>query len=591
MKRIKRLLHLPFHFQRIRSRFLFAMIMISIPSLFILGFISFNIAKDTLMKTNTQTNQEHLETSSEVADLLFRNIINLNRAIVWNDQILYDLRASNSVHNELELIAIKSELIAQMQRIVNNNFIDSRYIDSICLYNLNYEANCLGRSDDAGMYESSLDRASDIERSSWYQESAKANGRVVFFTENVLGDSDRSFSTVKLFRDSDQIQGEQLGLVIVNISKSIFDSIFTSNQNGGEYVALDASQDQLKILFPQHPSSLALQTNRNLKETYESLRNNGYLISEYRNQTTGWHFIYLIELSKLLEESNKIGKVTAIIASAMAILALSLSYFISGSITRPLLQLKRMMVDWMKGSRNFTQTFAQDEVGEIGETFKRMVHDNMELNEKLVHTELKEREAELRALQAQIKPHFLYNTLDSIYWMATLQNNHDVAQMAVSLSESFKLSLNKGNDTIPVYKELKHIEHYLTIQNIRYNHRFKYIEDVDPSIKGLEILKLILQPLIENAIYHGLEQKVGDGVVRLTGRRDGDYLEFVVEDDGIGIPDLSLTEQGYGLRNVRERLELYYGPTNSIRIVSEINKGTSVTVRFMPKIQEVHSDA
>jgi two-component system sensor histidine kinase YesM len=591
LKIIKRLLPFPFRFQRIRSRFLFAMIMISIPSLFILGFISFNIAKDTLMKTNTQTNQEHLETSSEVADLLFRNIINLNRAIVWNDQILYDLRASNSIQNEYELIAIKSELVAQMQRIVNNNFIDSRYIDSICLYNLNYKPNCLGRSDDAGMYESSLDRASDIERSSWYQESAEANGRVVFFTENVLGDSDRSFSTVKLFRDSDQIQGEQLGLVIVNISKSIFDSIFTSNQNGGEYVALDASQDQLKIIFPEHPSSLALQTNRNLKETYESLRNNGYLISEYRNQTTGWHFIYLIELSKLLEESNKIGKVTAIIASAMAILALSLSYFITGSITRPLLQLKKMMVDWMKGSRSFTQTFAQDEVGEIGETFKRMVHDNMELNEKLVHTELKEREAELRALQAQIKPHFLYNTLDSIYWMATLQNNHDVAQMAVSLSESFKLSLNKGNDTIPVYKELKHIEHYLTIQNIRYNHRFKYIEEVDPSIKGVEILKLILQPLIENAIYHGLEQKVGDGVVRLTGRRDGDYLEFVVEDDGIGIQDMSLTEQGYGLRNVRERLELYYGPTNSIRIVSEVNKGTSVTVRFMPKIQEVNSDA
>ncbi len=121
------------------------------------------------------------------------------------------------------------------------------------------------------------------------------------------------------------------------------------------------------------------------------------------------------------------------------------------------------------------ESFEEDEVGVIGETFKRITSENVQLNERLIHSQLKEREAELRTLQAQIKPHFLYNTLDSIYWMAVIQNNEDIAKMAVSLSESFKLSLNKGKETIPVFKELQHIEHYMTIQNLRYNERFQYI--------------------------------------------------------------------------------------------------------------------
>ncbi|MDU5948358.1 MAG: sensor histidine kinase, partial [Paenibacillus macerans] len=207
-----------------------------------------------------------------------------------------------------------------------------------------------------------------------------------------------------------------------------------------------------------------------------------------------------------------------------------------------------------------------------------------------VHTELKEREAELRALQAQIKPHFLYNTLDSIYWMATIQNNQDVAQMAFSLSESFKLSLNKGKETIPVYKELQHIEHYMTIQNIRYNHRFKYIEDVPSQIKSMEILKLLLQPLVENAIYHGLEPKVGEGTVSLQGAMEGGFLTFVIEDDGVGIEDMEQTEQGYGLRNVKERIKRFYGEASELIIDSKPGSGTRVELRIQQNGNEVKLD-
>jgi two-component system sensor histidine kinase YesM len=272
------------------------------------------------------------------------------------------------------------------------------------------------------------------------------------------------------------------------------------------------------------------------------------------------------------------------IAAGFAAIALAFSYFISGTITRPLLRLKKMMLDWTLGARKFPDSFDKDEVGVIGETFRRIIFENDELNAKLIRSELNEKEAELRALQSQIKPHFLYNTLDSIYWMAILNDNNQVAQMAESLSESFKLSLNKGKETILVFNELRHIEHYLRIQNIRFNNRFLYIQEVDETILGMEIMKLLLQPLVENAIYHGLEPRIGEGIITLTGVRDGQHLVFTVEDNGVGMDDLSRMEQGYGLRNVKDRLRLYYGECSSLNITSRPGEGTRVELSFKPYV-------
>ncbi|MGO4538529.1 cache domain-containing sensor histidine kinase [Paenibacillus sp. 2TAB19] len=570
-------------FRKIRSRFFAAMILLSVPPLAILGYISFNIAKETLMDTNKQTTQDHLRTSSEVADLMFRNVINLNRSVILNNDIRDDLRASRNPTAE-EQSLIKDRTMDQLQKMINSNFLDSRFVDSICLYDLRFEAYCLGRSDDAGIYKGE-NKYEQIEQSDWYQKAFKRQGGVVFFSSNILGDKSNTFSTVKLFRDSDTNNGEPIGLLVINISKSIFDTIFTRNIHySGEFLAIDSSDDKVQVIYPKQSKMIEQQTNDNLEATYRRLQDQGYLSVNYENETTGWIFIHVIAMQDLLKESNKIGWATALIASVIGFIALVISFIISGSITKPLLQLKKMMVKWTTGTRDFDETFEEDEVGAIGESFKRMSSVNEELSERLLHSELKERDAELRALQAQIKPHFLYNTLDSIYWMATLQNNHDVAQMAISLSESFKLSLNKGKETIPLYKELKHVEHYMTIQNIRYNNRFQYIEDVEPALMGIEILKLLLQPLVENAIYHGLEPKVGEGTISLKGRRDGEFVQFTVEDDGVGIEDMAKTEQGYGLSNVKERILLYYGETSSFLIASEPNAGTKIEIRF--KYQE-----
>jgi len=570
----------PFRFRKVRSRFMAAMILLSVPPLFLLGYISSNIAKDTLTLNNTQANIDHLETSSEVTDLMFRNILNLNRSIVLNNEIRNDLR-NIEVHSSMQQNEMNVTTVNRLQKVININSYDTRYVNSLCVLDLYYQTYCMGRSDDAGVYETAT-KTQDIEGTDWYKEAFDAKGRVVFFNYNVLGDRSDVFSTVKLFRDSEDPRGSPIGLVIVNISKSMFNRVFSGIHNNGIFLAVDSSQDTFKVVYPEVQSIDLPDAAGNLSDTVNKLRGQGYLVSEYRNQTTGWTLMHLIQKKELLKQSNRIGTATTLIASLIALVALLLSVIISGTITKPLILIKKMMVDWNKGVREFDDKFSKDEVGTIGETFKRISSENEELAERLIHSELKEREAELRALQAQIKPHFLYNTLDSIYWMARLQKNQEAAQMALSLSESFKLSLNKGKETISVYKELQHIEHYMTIQNIRYNNRFTYRADIDESIMSIEILKLIVQPLVENAIYHGLEPKLGNGKIEVSGRKEGEYLVFVVEDDGVGIEDMSVTRQGYGLTNVRERMELYYGATSFFRITSEAGVGTKVEMRFKP---------
>ncbi|SFT27694.1 sensor histidine kinase [Paenibacillus sp. BC26] len=583
MRWTTRLLSL-FRFRKVRSRFLAAMILLSVPPLFLLGYISFNIAKDTLTLNNTQTNIDHLETSNEVADLLFRNVLNLNRSIVLNDEIRNDLRTSelNSSTQQSEMNATTSN---RLQRVINSDSYDSRYVDSLCVLDLYYQTYCLGKSDDAGIYESPAKKL-EIEAADWYKQAVAAKGKVVFFNYNVLGDSSHTFSTVKLFRDSGDPKGRAIGLLIVNLSKSMFGSVFSESHNNGMFMAVDSSEEELRVVYPEEQAIELPKTAGGLAASVNKLREQGYLVSQYRNQTTGWTLLHLIQKKELLKQSNRIGTATTLIASLIALVALLLSVIISGTITKPLIQIKKMMVDWNKGAREFDSTFSKDEVGTIGETFKRISSENEELAKRLLHSELKEREAELRALQAQIKPHFLYNTLDSIYWMARLQKNIEAAQMALSLSESFKLSLNKGKETIPVFKEVKHIEHYMTIQNIRYNNRFTYHADIDESIMGIEILKLIVQPLVENAIYHGLEPKLGEGKIVVSGRKEGEYLVFIIEDDGVGIADMSVTQQGYGLANVKERIELYYGASSFFDITSEEGVGTKVEVRFKPIREE-----
>lgn len=581
MKRVFRRVGNHFHSDKIRYKYFFIMLCLSIFPLLLLGFVSFNIAKNTLVQNQVETTGNNLRTSSEVTDLLFRNIINMERVISWSNSVRQEL-VDSAAFSEVGKNVLDVNTTKRMQDLISSYFIDTEDIDSVCLFDVHFRPVCFGNHTSIGSYDTN-NRYKEIHNSDWYKKSVKAQGRPIFFSYNVLvkTEDDTTFSSVKLLRDPQNVfNPKQIGLLVVNIKKSMFSRVLNDDSNS-VIAVMDSSKNGVTTVF-SNPSSVdkELSHGKNTVSMFQRLKQKGYLISSYTNDTTGWTFANITKEKELLKQSNKIGIITASISTIIALIALLISYVLSGKVARPWVQLKKMTIDWAKGLLGSGHDNETDTIGVIGETFQRITVENKVLNERLVHSQLKEREAELRALQAQIKPHFLYNTLDSIYWMAILQNNQDIAEITIALSQTFKLSLNNGEDMITISKELEHIHHYLTIQNFRYRNRFQYIEDVDSALMDKPILKLLLQPFIENAIYHGLEPKVGEGKIKLTGRIYEGWVTFTIKDNGVGIEDLEKTESGYGIKNVRERLKLFYGEESTLFISSKVNEGTCIEISF-----------
>jgi len=201
------------------------------------------------------------------------------------------------------------------------------------------------------------------------------------------------------------------------------------------------------------------------------------------------------------------------------------------------------------------------------------------------------KKSELRALQAQINPHFLYNTLDAIVWLAEAGQSREVIHITRALSDFFRISLSQGKDWIPLSEEIKHLTGYLTIQKIRYRDILDYEIDIPESLYHVQVLKLLLQPLVENAIYHGVKHRRGRGLVKVSGGVEGGMLVLRVQDNGAGMTQTRLEEvrsglragsgesAGYGLFNVNKRIQLYYNLPRGIEIESEEKAGTIVTLK------------
>lgn len=273
---------------------------------------------------------------------------------------------------------------------------------------------------------------------------------------------------------------------------------------------------------------------------------------------------------------------------------LPLLVLISNFVTKPLQKLSIAIEKFSGG--DFTQQVevtTDDEIGEVAKCFNRMVEDIHTLIEKNYVITLRERESELAALQAQINPHFLYNTLDSLYWQATEAENDELAENIFALSQLFRLLLNQGKSEVTVEQEMELISRYLQIQKVRFGERLQYDIQIEEAIRKVKIPKLILQPFVENAIVHGFENVSVPCQLKVDGKLDGDFIQFEVADTGIGMTqeqiDAIWVEEAqyakqrigrYAIKNIRERLRLKYKGQFQLQIESRIGYGTTVVLRI-----------
>ena len=310
-----------------------------------------------------------------------------------------------------------------------------------------------------------------------------------------------------------------------------------------------------------------------------------------------WRAVGVSYVDELVNRNvNDMIRLSCLLAVVVLGAALLTSWLLFRFLGRP----RRGLASAMESFESDADHFAYKPVGgtrevqELSDSFEHMVLRIQELMTTVREEEINLRKTELKALQAQINPHFLYNTLDSIAWMCEQGRNADAVRMVHALARLFRISISRGHELIPIAKEIEHAESYLQIQMYRYKNQFTYDFDVDPDCLGYYCNKITLQPIIENSINHGLDLMVDEGRIDVLVRQDGDDIVFSVRDNGVGMSEEQIEaimqhgptdRTGIGIKNVNDRLKIYFGKSYGLHITSEPDVGTCVEIR-MPKIKE-----
>lgn len=315
---------------------------------------------------------------------------------------------------------------------------------------------------------------------------------------------------------------------------------------------------------------------------------------------TGWTIVGMAPLQEVVAEANRIRQLIIVSVVLSIIFVIIIHFFLTRRLTRPIQLLQHKMRLTASGYLEAkVKPAGTDEIADLGQSFNIMVGQIKALLEQSIREQQQLQKAELRTLQAQINPHFLYNTLDSIVWMAEAGKNDGVIQLVKALSQFFRLSLNKGRDWVLIRTELAHAQSYLIIQQMRYRDILAYEIEVEPELQEYPILNMTLQPLIENALYHGIKNKRGMGMITIRAFTEGQAaVVLTVTDNGIGIPaerlkalrsqlehpaaaeETEQSEAGFGLQNVHQRLRLYFGEEFGVSIDSREGEGTQISVRI-----------
>ena len=341
-----------------------------------------------------------------------------------------------------------------------------------------------------------------------------------------------------------------------------------------------------------------------LKEAPDgSLESDGIIYSLKTREGSDWRIVAVSYIDEMVTDSLVSCVFLLLVLMLIVIIATLISSIIlTKHITRPIEKLMTAMGEFEKDAAGFSYepVRGSNEINSLSSSFGHMVIRIQELMAKVKNEETILRKTELRALQAQINPHFLYNTLDSIAWMCEDGRNKEAVEMVNALAKLFRISISKGHELIPIEKEVEHAKSYLRIQNFRYKNQFSYSFNVEEKCLKYYCNKITLQPIIENAIYHGINRMIDEGEIKVDIYSDGDDVIFEVTDNGVGMTEEQceniLKEDGpgrtggIGIKNVNDRVKIYFGERYGIKIESEPDMGTRVSIR-MPKIEEEYIEA
>ena len=435
----------------------------------------------------------------------------------------------------------------------------------------------------------------------WYREASE-NPEEIQLISVVTGRNivtNRSYSIDDVFSLAKAVQdpetGEVLGVILLDIRHDIIQSSINGVTIGEKGFVFVMDQEDNIVYTPVN--GIVYRVNPKWVKAMEpmsvQIQGGSYQIRSELSPYTGWRTVGVFSMDEVMSSVNTIVYILFTCVIISLVLVVIVSFKFSRTLTNPIFKLKRLMKQAESGDLTVRFNFQHnDEIGELGQSFNHMIARIDQLIQMVYVEQENKRTAEMKSLQEQIKPHFLYNTLDTISWMARDYDAEDIVRLVDALTNMFRIGLSHGKDIITVKEEITHVSNYLYIQKIRYKDKLNYVIHVDESLYAVEVPKLILQPLVENAIYHGVKAKRGGGTITITGVPEGENLVFTVQDDGAGMLQEKVEElnrrmsersvldekKSFGLFYIRERIQLCYGKGYGVHVESTLGEGTRVTI-------------
>ncbi|MFD0693758.1 sensor histidine kinase [Paenibacillus sp. GCM10027628] len=436
---------------------------------------------------------------------------------------------------------------------------------------------------------------------SWSVEVPNRNKSIFY------GDNKNKLLLTKVLKNELTLKPE--GIVILGIDENDIRRSYSTPENRTKVIVIGADGNVLSDTdgnWVGRPiGELPFFTSRieRPEEIDAAIGRNDWVYSHAQSGLTGWHVLVLQPRADLLAQLNRIKGITLLILCVTFIISLIVSWAVANVITKPMKQILASMKKFQKG--DFAQQVhitSKDEIGQLGSGYNVMVHRIKKLIDDVYAFDSKQRQAELKVLQSQINPHFLYNTLNTIAWTAQKNGEHHVAEMIYSLSGIFQISLSEGRDTILLKEEMKLAEHYLFLQKMRNPGKLSYELSVEDGLDAFKIPKLLIQPLVENAIVHGIEPLSEEsGCIQVSAGASEERIGFIdieVTDNGVGIPAARLSEicrliqadasdqipvvagESFALLNIMNRIRLFYGNDACMHISSVEGSGTRILLQL-----------
>lgn len=453
----------------------------------------------------------------------------------------------------------------------------------------------------------------DLRKEEWYSRVLAGNGASVIIPSHrpdyyVDSSMDRYFSVARLLREPNT--NLPLGVIKIDMKMEMIDQILTNMPFTKEGSLIIVNQQQ-ELFYEKRENETTPGYQALLQETAGlvhpgksgrtiSLQGQRYLLIDNVSARTGLTVISMIPIDSLLKDSNDLRSFTIFIAAIFLVVAGGLASYFAYSLSKPLVSLKEKMLQVEQGHfHERVPVSSADEIGKLSEQFNHMVEEINRLVNEVYVISLREREAELAALQSQIHPHFIYNTLEAINMMAIRAGNYDVSDMVSSLGKLMRYTVERGDGFVTLAQELESLSSYVRIQQTRLGDRIQVVMEVDESLRDAPIPKLLLQPLLENAIYHGIERQERGGTIWISVARDAEAMQISVRDNGKGMTQSELIRlrssvsipfhqneaassqrTGTALRNIYQRITLLYGEGYHLMMDSQAGQGSIFSLRI-----------